>query len=256
MHNSILIDLSADGRTLLFGELGSQAGLFGYLRNSDGSPAIQLGAGFPLSLSPDGKWVLSNRLGPTPELLLIPTRAGESRSLPNDTIKEYFSASWFPDGKRLAFAANEAGRPPRLYVQDVPQGKPRPITPEGVAGKCAISPDGRLAAIAPPGQTIALYPVDGGQPRQIPGAAAGDTPIRWSTDGRTLYVHNKQEFPIQVFRVDVASGRREFWMKIMPPDPAGLDRSFLSILITPDGKSYAYNYFRLISELYLVEGLK
>ena len=28
------------------------------------------------------------------------------------------------------------------------------------------------------------------------------------------------------------------------------------VRVTPDGMSYAYNYYRYLSELYLVEGLK
>jgi len=30
----------------------------------------------------------------------------------------------------------------------------------------------------------------------------------------------------------------------------------ISILLTPDGQSYAYNYGRMLSDLYLVDGLK
>ncbi len=41
----------------------------------------------------------------------------------------------------------------------------------------------------------------------------------------------------------------------MPTDPAGVE--FLGpIRLSSDGKSYVYGYRRLISDLYLVEGLK
>ena len=40
----------------------------------------------------------------------------------------------------------------------------------------------------------------------------------------------------------------------MPSDPAGIHR-VRRILITPDGKSYAYGLNRILSELFLVEGM-
>jgi hypothetical protein len=42
----------------------------------------------------------------------------------------------------------------------------------------------------------------------------------------------------------------EFW----PSDPAGIVAS--GVLVTPDGKGRVYSATRVLSELYLVEGLK
>jgi hypothetical protein len=41
----------------------------------------------------------------------------------------------------------------------------------------------------------------------------------------------------------------------MPSDSAGVSR-IGPILITPDGKSCFYGYHRILSDLYLAEGLK
>jgi hypothetical protein len=38
------------------------------------------------------------------------------------------------------------------------------------------------------------------------------------------------------------------------PDPAGVSVS--SLVMTPEGRSYAYTYARNLRDLYLVEGLK
>ena len=38
-------------------------------------------------------------------------------------------------------------------------------------------------------------------------------------------------------------------------DPAGVER-ISNVLIAPDAKSYAYCYARLLSDLFVVEGLK
>ena len=58
-------DLSSDGKNLLFTESGEGGGpSYGvYLRKTDGSPAVRLGEGQALALSPDAKWVLSVQQG-------------------------------------------------------------------------------------------------------------------------------------------------------------------------------------------------
>jgi hypothetical protein len=50
--------MSADGKMILFFESGEGGGphYAVYLRNTDGSPAIRLGEGSGLALSPDGQW--------------------------------------------------------------------------------------------------------------------------------------------------------------------------------------------------------
>ena len=122
-------DLAADGASLLFYTVGNHSRwqhAF-YWRRTDGSPAIRLGEGSGLALSADGKWVLAINDG----LIVVPTGPGQPRSLPRGPITRYLHASWFPDGQRVAFSAQEADRKARCYVQDVNGGLPRPITPEG-----------------------------------------------------------------------------------------------------------------------------
>jgi Tol biopolymer transport system component len=152
--------------------------------------------------------------------------------------------------------ASEAGRGSRLYLRDLSGGKPRAISPEGYRSFLRmISPDGKLVAVRGPDQRLYLYPLAGGEPSAIPGLTAEDTPTAWSADGRFLYVYRRRELPAKVYRLDVATGRKEFWRELMPFDAAGV-RSISPPLVTPDGKSYAYAYIRTLSDLYLVEGLK
>jgi len=44
------------------------------------------------------------------------------------------------------------------------------------------------------------------------------------------------------------------WKTFELPDPAGAQ--IAAFIITRDACSYAYGYFRILDELYLVEGLK
>jgi len=260
-------DLSPDGHTLLFNEGGEAAGddASVYLRGTDGSAAVKLGKGHGAGLSPDGKWVLAIPYGDPAPLVLLPTGAGEPKMLPGNQIHHLhdqvnlLGARWFPDGKRVLFTASEPGHAARCYVQDIAGGDPKPVTPEGVVG-VLLTPDGTLVTAADRDGRVALYPIDGGERREIPGvepagAPSGYVPIQWSTDGRLLYVYRPDDLPVRVFRIDTVTGRKEVWRELVPADLAGVF-SVSPVLITPDGSSYAYSVSRELSDLYLVEGLK
>jgi hypothetical protein len=63
-----------------------------------------------------------------------------------------------------------------------------------------------------------------------------------------------QGIPSRVSRVKVGTGARRPWRTVIPPDPTGVVRIF-PVLVTPDGRSYAYSYGRYLSTLYVVSGL-
>jgi eukaryotic-like serine/threonine-protein kinase len=251
------VTLSADGQTLLFREEGEAGGpsYAVYLRKTDGSPAVRLGDGQSLALSPDGKWALSCRGDRQTDLFLLPTGAGEPRQLQGHGIV-HSSARWFPDGKRILVAGSEADHGLRLYVQDIDADKIVPVTPEGTNGlSFTLSPDGSTVAAVGPDDRAYLYPILSGDPRPVKGMEPGEVPVEWGADGRSLYVYRGGDLPAKVYRVDLANGNRTLWKQLMPPDPAGVE--FVGpVLPTPDGKAYVYGYRRLLSDLYLVEGLQ
>ena len=250
-------ELSADGKTLLLTEAGEGggAGYSVYLRPTDGSPAVRLGDGAAFALSPDQKWVASTSLRSPDDLFLLPTKAGEPKQLGKQGINHY-DARWFPDGQRLLVRGNEPGHGVRLYVVNVAGGKPQPITPEGVATlPYPPSPNGKVVVAIGPDHKGYLYPVSGGQPREIPGFSIDDAPINWSPDGHSIYVYQQGRVPGQLFRFNIETGQRQLWKTLMPLDPAGVNIIW-PLCVTPDGKSYVYGYRRYLSDLYLAEGLK
>jgi serine/threonine protein kinase/Tol biopolymer transport system component len=258
-------DLSPDGKTVLFDEEGVGGGVqYGnaneltyavYIRNTDGSPAIRLGEGAANAISPDQKWVIAQTPRTPEQLRLLPTGAGETTSLTNDSINHQW-ARWFPDGKRIAFGGDEPGHGVRLYVQDLAGGKPKAISPEGVdAVSFAISPDGQMVAGVGPDQRGYFYPAVGGDPRIINGMEPGDVPISWNQDGRSLYLFRSGEVPAKVYLMELATGKKTLWKQIIPLDPTGVS-TIGPILVTPDGKTYVYGFHRTLGDLYLVEGLK
>ncbi len=256
---TVPVDISTDGTTLLFTEAGEGGGGTGtvYVRKTDGSPPVRLGEGYALALSPDKKWALATPIILS-QLILLPTGAGQARRLERGPIESYQSARFLPDGKRILFAGSERGRRARLYVQDLAGGAPRPVTTEGAGAGfhgLVVSPDGRFATGPAPGSGFARYPLEGGSPLLIEGLAEGEFPVQWSADGRSLFVYRIADVPAWIFRLDLSTGRRELWKELMPPDLAGTN-VILNVQITPDGRAYAYDYFQVLSDLYLVEGLK
>jgi serine/threonine protein kinase/Tol biopolymer transport system component len=255
---SLVGDLSSDGKWALFTEGGEGGGpsYSVYMRGLDGLAAVRLGDGSGMAISPDGKWVLSGDPHKLPEqIVLLPTGAGEQRQITNDSIN-HTGAGWFPDGKRIIFLGNETGHGPRLYVQDLNGGRPRAITPEGfVSNIHAVSPDGKrvYARQISDGQWM-MFPAEGGKPQPISGTNKDDVIIQWTRDGKSLYVADYGN-PAKVFRLSLATGKREPWKELEPSDPSGVG-GIGPIHITPDGKSYVYSLYRDLCDLYLVKGLK
>ncbi len=144
----------------------------------------------------------------------------------------------------------------RLYLRDVAGGKSRALTPEGYSlYRGTITPDGKSVVVRGPDRKAYLYPLAGGEPRALPGLDVNHRPARFSADGKSLYVQEDQTIPMKFDRYDVATGKLEPWKELMVADAAGLN-SISRAVVTPDGKTYAYSYLRILSYLQLVDGLK
>jgi Tol biopolymer transport system component len=253
---SMIRDISADGRTVLFTEGGRGGGSrYGvYLRRTDGSPAVRLGEGDAAALSPDGRWAITSPNETPRQLVLQPTGVGDSRPITNDPIN-HLRARWFSDGWRIAFAGHEPGRGVQLFAQDVAGGTPKPLTPEGSGVEFAVSPDGTQVAGLDAGQRIWIYPVQGGEPRVLADLAPGFAPIRWSADGGKLYVYRPTGLPGQIHAYDFKTGKIELVREIELPDPAGFVR-FNGVSVSGDATAYACSYLQVLAELFEAQGLK
>ncbi len=135
----------------------------------------------------------------------------------------------------------------------------KPISPENIFGEAyrpfAVSADGKTVAGMTKDETIALYPIEGGNPVAVPAAEKGEVPIQFSPDGTMLYVYRPTALPAQVYRITLATGTRELWKQFTPTDPAGVYK-IAPICMTRDASSYAYDALRTVSDLYVVEGLR
>jgi hypothetical protein len=243
LDGSWVRDLSADGSTIFFDEEGNGGGSTArvFLRRVDGSPAVDLGAGHADALSPDGKWALTRqRFTHPPRLVLIPTGAGQARVLRTGNVEPLDGATWLPGGQRILFQGVERGHKRRTWLLDVASGAMRAVTPEGVAG---LVTDG-TSVIA----RRAFYPLDGSAPHPVPFLHPGDFPIRF--DGRTIDVLGDS-----VERIDLATGARTI---AFTPGAAKPRETVYTAppIVSADGRTYAYTYFSITSNLYMLEGAR
>ena len=251
--------ISPDGKTLVFEDelLSSPSGhpvIFS--RNIEGSPAISIGEGSGAALAPDGKWVLAMR---GDDLVLLPTGVGATVTLPKGDLVRIGNGAWLPDSRRIVFTGYSADNTPRGYLQEIPAGLPRAITPQGVilADKSAARDENSVLGRV--GATWVLFPIQGGDGRPVPALTPGDIPLQWSHGGRYVYTvasASARQAAVDVFRVELATGGRTLWKTLTPSDPVGVEDMRETVVITPDAQSYCYSYMRRLGDLFVVDGLK
>jgi dipeptidyl aminopeptidase/acylaminoacyl peptidase len=248
--------MSLDGRKILFEEEGDGGGpnYTVFLRETDGSPPAKIGEGMSEALSPDAKFAITKPAKGGP-LSLVPTGAGEARKLTHDAVS-YGSVRFLPDGKRLLASGIEAGHGGRDYLIDVSTGDSKPVTPEGIAG-VLVSPDGRNIAVRGPDGKRGIWPLEGGGFHAIPGLEANYGVIGWTPDGQSVYVVPTRGAAkaLKVSRVNVQTGKMEPWKTFGEEAGAGVS-SLGRLHLSSDGTAYAYIYVRVLSEAYVVTGLK
>ena len=191
-------------------------------------------------MSPDGKWVLALA---GENLVLLPTGVDAMVTLPKGDLVRVAEGGWLGDSKHIVFTGHSGDNTPRGYIQEIPAGIPRAITPPGVvlAGRAAAPDD--TSILGRIGATWTLFPIAGGEGWPLRGLMPGDIPLQWSHGGRYLYTVEKatgaRPAAVDVVRVEVATGRRNLWMTLMPADPVGVEDMRETVVITPDAQAYA-----------------
>jgi hypothetical protein len=269
---SRVVDLSADGQTLLFDETGEGGGprYSTFVRKLDGSPAVRLGEGSALALSPDGRWALAVVPDRTPRMVLWPTGPGQPIWLPGSGLTYQSRGRFTPDSRYVLWSASTPGGAIRYYRQAIEGGggPPEPLVGEGIE-VADVSPSGRWLLTGSlrektPALRMALYPMEGGPPRPIlyDGVQPPDKfdrPLRFGDSETTIYVWRKcgdlRRQPTRIDQVDLLTGKATTLLELRPADLTGFAK-ILSVTLTADAQVYAYSYLRAAADLYLVEGLQ
>lgn len=250
---SVVRDMSTDGKNALLVNYGGDAGRYydTYLRPLNGAAPTRLGEGEPLGFSRDGKWVLASIITAQQKLFLYGTESESSRDIGN--YSSVATAAWFPDGRRLMLMDSTKPGLIDCYVQDIDSGKRSRLPIENArAGLPIVSPDGLEVAIVEGGAATRVYSLRGQLLREVP---ASYRPIAWSSDSRFLYVHSPGEMPVKIQRLEVASGIMTPWKEIVSVDTSGM-LGPLGLNINSDGDAYTYTVTKMITDLFIVEGLR
>ena len=185
--------------------------------------------------------------------MIYPTGAGESRRLDNGEFAGINAAAFLGDGADILVCGNEPKRGTRCYQRALAKGTFRPFTPEGV----------RAAVASPSGESIVALTSDGyrefsthdSTSRNVPGLSPSDQVIRYSPDGKSLWVRKPNAQPVRVEQVDLKSGERT---RLLPdfgaPRPGVLNVS--EVALADDPRTYAYLERETASYLFELKRVK
>jgi hypothetical protein len=259
-----LSDVRPDGTAFLGFEWGGPAGplyMTIYRKLSESAPT-HLGDGGGGKISPDGTMVASEVFARPPYVAFYPLGTGESRKVSLEGLSGSSSLAWFPDGKRVLVVSAKEGEGLRTYVLDIDGGKPQPVGPAGFLG-FAVAGDGkRIAGIDDAGEA-AIFDMEKQNVRKVPGLEPDEQPhmgpdvngLTWSSDGKSLILVNATLFGAEIFRVDVETGRKTSLKKMELSEKAGILMK-PKTLYAEKSDTYAYRVSRVLSKLYVAEGLE
>jgi eukaryotic-like serine/threonine-protein kinase len=248
--------ISPDGMTTMIADQSTPQ-YETYMLKAGGTP-VHLGPGQSSGLSPDGRWALAQPVDGMP-LFLHPTGPGDSRELPDPERIVFDIASWLDNTHIVGFGQKQ-GQRSRGFVQDINSGPPRPFTPEGAGvgmmrwWSLPVSSDGTRVIARSDAGVPTIYRIDGGPPEPVPGLHPGELPIQWTPDGHGILVAHGGGLPWIVEKMDLATGRRTPALTIRAHEPAGLRLSLIAV--SPDARYYVHSFSRLLTDLFVVQGLK
>jgi Tol biopolymer transport system component len=252
---SELRDISRDGRKIIFDEEGDGGGAnyTVFVRDTDGSPPARIGEGVAVAISPDSKWVITQPAKGGP-MSVVPTGTGEARQLTHDAVS-YVAARFLPDGKSLLAIGIEAGHGGRDYLINVSSGDSKPIMPEGTSG-IVISPDGKSVVVRQKDGSRGIWSLESGSLHPVIGIEPTDYVAGWTSDGGSLYVTPRRPgLAASVYKLNLQTGKKDTWKTFGDQMGAGVS-TIVSPHFSVDGSGYAYLYVRVLSEAYVVKGLK
>jgi eukaryotic-like serine/threonine-protein kinase len=251
---SLSAAISGDGSTVAFVE--SAQAVSGksvtLVRKLDGSPPVKLGEGMATGLSPDGNWVATLSNGDPQNIVLLPMGVGKQVQLTFNGWSYSRDAHWMPNSAAILVDAIEPGHQQRVFLLDVASKELRPVLPEGVRGGFP-SPDSQYV-LGRDDEAPKIYTVSGKLVATLPKLGSDDALDGWAPDGKSIFVWNLTSIP-RLDRVDISSGKRTPVGSISPPDSTGIV-GFVLCHASKDGRTHAYSAFRLMNDLFVLNGLQ
>jgi cytoskeletal protein RodZ len=167
-----------------------------YVANADGSNVRRVsGEGFAAvpSWSPDGRTLAFVRAEPARpnvwNLWTLELSSGDVRRLTSYRYGQPWGASWFPDGRRIAYSHED-----RLVVLDLESGNERVYTSPHkgrLLRTPAVSPDGQKIIFQVHRDGAWLLDVEDGSMRKVLADPSAEE-YAWSPDGRRVAYHSRR----------------------------------------------------------------
>lgn len=260
VDDSTLAALSDDGQQILFTSFTS-TGPVAYLRQTDGSAPLKLGAGEALDLSPDKRWALVRPPVYAGSLSLLPTGSGVARTLSlgglHQSDAHQSDARLLHDGTGVVVNGLKDGQVrSELYLVPLDGGSPAPFSDGGVTpNSLEISRDDHFVAAQALDEVLTLYPTDAGLSVPLPDLGKDAVPIGWTLEGQLwVQVDAFRGFPSHVVLYDIKRHQIVEERTVTLGDRTGVLRLF-SMKVTADGGALAFSYRRSLGYLYILEGL-
>jgi TolB protein len=125
-----------------------------------------------------------------------------------DTSEPILSASWSPDGRRVAYVSFETGRP-SIILQDIDGPNRERLTNfRGINGSPVFSPDGKQLAMVlsrSGDPEVFVMDLETRKLRRITRHPAIDTEPSWSPDGRYLVFTSDRGGKPQIYQLELAT---------------------------------------------------
>ncbi len=246
-------DISPDGKNAVVVNYGGDAGLYYdlFAYPLAGGPATHLGEGEPIQFSSDGKWVLAMMLSAPPRIVLYGTESESSKTVDVAGLGVSVCAL-FPDNRRILLVVPSAARID-YYVQDIASGsRTRLPLPYQGGGNPLISPDGLKVMFVGRAIKSSIYTIAG---EHVGDVEAPNYAVGWSADSKGVFVDSPDEVPLKVKRFDLATGAITPWREIAIPDLAGASNA-PELVMSASGDAYAYSVFKMMTDLFIVDGLR
>ena len=168
-----------------------------YIANRDGTEAHRIsGAGYAAvpTWSPDGKAIAYIRAEPDRphvwNLWVQNLDSAEARRLTSYRFGQTWSASWFPDGRRICYSHED-----HLIVRDVDGRSIREFAspvPRSLVRTPAVSPDGEHVIFQVSGSGAWLLDLNDESMRRVLTDATAEE-FAWAPDGRRVAFHSRRD---------------------------------------------------------------
>ena len=254
LGTSLIADVSADGKSLLFLDGGATEKTYGaWIRPLAGGDALRIAAAAPGGFSPDGRSIVATtpQLSGPPQLMSIPVGPGASHQLTSDSASHSGPSFAGPDTILFERALGGASEIWRMATDG---SAARSL---GAAG-CDIplaSPSGAsfLCRCGEAKGALHVFPMEKGPGRKLFEVPNGEMLIyaRWSRSGDQIFAVTSD---LRLLTIEASTGRS------LSSEPVDLGEtvapnSLRAAAFSDDASIQVYSFERFSSGLYLADGL-